>query len=131
MCPEFDSDKKTLSKNSKVAEYKNRLPSVKMQQSIRQLSPLLQLQAIHELNENPASIAEEIEVLKHGLSLMPHLNARTDDQFLLTFLRGSKHDIKKALAKIEMFYTCRTALPEIMTNRDPLDPHLREVINLG
>lgn len=102
-----------------------------MQQNIREISPQLQFKAIKELNENPLDIAREIEELKRWIQQTPHLNARTDDQFLLTFLRGSKHDLLKARTKIEMFYTCRTAIPEIMYNRDPLDPHLREIIKLG
>ena len=102
-----------------------------MQQNIREISPQLQVKAIKELNENPLDIAREIEELKRWIQQTPHLNARTDDQFLLTFLRGSKHDLLKARTKIEMFYTCRTAIPEIMCNRDPLDPHLREIIKLG
>lgn len=102
-----------------------------MQSSLRKISQSLQLKAVHELNESPSNIAHEIDELKKWIQQTPHLNARTDDQFLLTFLRGSKHNLIKAKTKIEMFYTCRTAMPEIMMNRDPLDPHLREVIRLG
>jgi len=102
-----------------------------MQSSLREISQSLQLKAVHELNENPSNIAHEIDELKKWIQRTPHLNARTDDQFLLTFLRGSKHNLIKAKTKIEMFYTCRTAMPEIMKNRDPLNPHLREVIRLG
>lgn len=100
-------------------------------QGIRQISPELQKKAIEELNEDPDFIECEIEELKEWIQQTPHLNARTDPQFLLTFLRGSKHDIEKAKAKIEMFYTCRTALPEIMSNRDPLNPTLQEIIRMG
>jgi hypothetical protein len=104
--------------------------AVKMQ-GIRQISPALQRKANELLNEDPSLIADEIEALKEWIWETPHLNARTDDQFLLTFLRGSKHDIDQAKAKIEMFYTCRTALPEIMSNRDPLNPKLLEIIRMG
>jgi hypothetical protein len=100
-------------------------------QGVRQISPELQKKAIEQLNENPALIASEIEELKEWIRQTPHLNARTDDQFLLTFLRGTKHDVAKTKAKIEMFYTCRTALPEIMANRDPLNPKLQEIIRMG
>lgn len=100
-------------------------------QGVRQIPPSLQRKAIKELNENPAYIAAEIDELKRWIVQTPHLNARTDDQFLLAFLRGCKHNVEQTKAKIEMFYTCRTAMPEIMSNRDPLDPTLLEIIRLG
>lgn len=100
-------------------------------EKIRPISRELQIKAFKDLNEVPDNIPGNIEALRHWIYQTPHLKARTDDQFLLTFLRGSKHDLEKTKAKIEMFYTCRTAMPEIMTNRDPLDPQLRQIIKLG
>lgn len=100
-------------------------------EKIRTISRELQIKAFKDLNEVSANIPGNIAALKHWIHQTPHLKARTDDQFLLTFLRGSKHDLEKAKAKIEMFYTCRTAMPEIMSNRDPLNPQLREIIKLG
>lgn len=100
-------------------------------ENIRSISRELQIKAFKDLNEVPANIESSIAALKHWIHQTPHLKARSDDQFLLTFLRGSKHDLEMAKAKIEMFYTCRTAMPEIMTNRDPLDPNLRKIIQLG
>lgn len=99
--------------------------------NIRSICKQLQNKAICDLNEDPLNIEREIFELKKWIRETPHLRARTDDQFLLTFLRGSKHDLEKAKSKIEMFYTCRSAMPEIMSNRDPLDPQLREIIRLG
>lgn len=100
-------------------------------EKMRSISKSLQNKAIRDLNENPLTLESEIAALKKWICETPHLKARTDDQFLLTFLRGSKHDLEKAKAKIEMFYTCRSSMPEIMSNRDPLDPHLRKIIRLG
>jgi hypothetical protein len=100
-------------------------------EKIRSISIDLQNKAILDLNEIPGNVAHNLATLKKWIQETPHLKARMDDQFLLTFLRGSKHDLVKAKAKIEMFYTCRTAMPEIMSNRDPLNPRLREIIRLG
>lgn len=36
-----------------------------------------------------------------------------DDQFLVTFLRGSKYDQTMAQQKINLFFTMRSILPEI------------------
>ena len=100
-------------------------------ENIRPISRELRMKAFKEVLEVPGNISKNISSLKLWISKIPHLKARTDDQFLLSFLRGSKHDLEKAKTKIEMFYTCRTAMPEIMKNRDPLDPKLREIIRLG
>lgn len=97
----------------------------------RILSHSLQRKVIQELSEVPANVDAELQELRNWINHFPHLTARVDDQFLITFLRGSKHNVERALRKIEMFYTCRTSLPELMMNRDPLDPKILEIIRLG
>jgi hypothetical protein len=99
--------------------------------NIRVLSQSLQRKAVQELNEVPANIDTELDDLRQWIHHMPHLRARLDDQFLVTFLRSAKHNIERAMRKIEMFYTCRTSLPELMMNRDPLDPKILEIVRLG
>lgn len=100
-------------------------------ENVRRLSQSLQKKAIMELNEVPENIPAELQELKKLIHQIPHLKARTDNQFLMTFLRGSKHNLQVALQKIEMFYECRAALPQIMMHRDPLDPKIREIVKLG
>lgn len=99
--------------------------------NIRALSSVLQRKAFDELNEVPANIVKDIDALKQLLHHIPHLRARLDDQFLIAFLRSSKHNVEQAMRKVEMFYTCRTSLPELMMNRDPLEPKILEIIRLG
>jgi hypothetical protein len=84
-----------------------------------------------ELNEVPALIDTKLDELRQWLHHIPHLRARLDDQFLITFLRCSKYNVEVAMKKVEMFYTCRTSLPELMMNRDPLDPRILEIVRLG
>lgn len=99
--------------------------------NIRALSSSLQKKAVQELNEVSANVDTELNDLRRLIHRFPHLEARLDDQFLVTFLRSSKHNVEKAMRKIEMFYTCRTSLPELMMNRDPLDPKILEIVRLG
>lgn len=99
--------------------------------SIRVLSPSLQRKVEVELNEVPALIDTKLDELRQWLHHIPHLRARLDDQFLITFLRCSKYNVEVAMKKVEMFYTCRTSLPELMMNRDPLDPRILEIVRLG
>ena len=54
---------------------------------VRVLPPTLALKALVELNEFPERIDSELKSLKEWISKTPHLKARTDDQFLMAFLR--------------------------------------------
>ncbi|XP_037032032.1 alpha-tocopherol transfer protein-like [Bradysia coprophila] len=98
---------------------------------IRLLSPELQLIARTELFEDPNQIQEYLDILKQWLVKSVHIKARTDDQFLIAFLRGCKYSLERAKQKIDMFYTYRTHLTEIVGNRDPLDTKINEVIKNG
>lgn len=99
--------------------------------NLRPLSSCLQQKAISELNEDPNQIENELVELKNKIIQLPHLKSRLDDQFLIAFLRNCKHNVNQALRKIEKFYSCRSALPELMENRDPLDPRVLEILRLG
>jgi hypothetical protein len=99
--------------------------------NIRKVSRSLKKIAKDELNESPKRIKEGLSELKKWLEETPYLKSRDDDQFLIAFLRGAKYDIEKAKYKLDMFYTARTALPELMLDRDPLDGKILEVIRLG
>lgn len=99
--------------------------------NIRPLNTELQLIAREELNENPDQIQENLDILKKWLEKSSHLTARADDQFLIAFLRGCKYSLERTKQKIDMYYTYRTHLTEIVGNRDPLHDKINEVMKLG
>jgi hypothetical protein len=99
--------------------------------NIRTISPELQKKAIEELNEDPARIERDIEAFREWIKKSPHIKGRTDDQFLVTFLRGCKYSLERAKQKYEIYYTLKTHASELLKNRDPLDPKLREAIRQG
>lgn len=98
---------------------------------IRPLSPELQVVARDELNEDPETLEQVLLTFRESIQKTPHLKSRTDDQFLVTFLRGCKYNIERALKKLDMFYTLRSHIPELMLDRDPMDQKLRAIIRLG
>ncbi|KAJ6649743.1 Alpha-tocopherol transfer protein-like [Pseudolycoriella hygida] len=98
---------------------------------IRSLNSELQLIAKEELHENPDQIHENLDIIKKWLEKSPHLRARKDDQFLVTFLRGCKYSLEKTKQKIDAYYTYRTHLVDFMGNRDPLRSEMREIMRLG
>ncbi|XP_037951320.1 alpha-tocopherol transfer protein-like [Teleopsis dalmanni] len=83
---------------------------------IRPLNEELKAIAKNELNEVESRIVEDISMLKTWIQKQPHLRARTDDQFLVTFLRGCKYSIEKAKSKIDYYYTIKALLPEMFVN---------------
>lgn len=99
--------------------------------AVRQLTPELEERAKKELGEDPARRQEDINAIKTWLSKQGHLNANTEDQWILTFLRGCKFSLERTKEKIDSYYTFRTLLPEFFTNRDPMLPEMQEILNLG
>lgn len=99
--------------------------------NIRTISPELQKIAEVELNEVPSRIEEDLLALRTWIGKQAHLRARTDDQFLITFLRGSKYSLERAKEKIDLFFTVRTLMHEMFIDRDPTDPATLEIIRLG
>jgi len=98
---------------------------------IRELSSNLANVAKAELNENPAKMSDDVEYLRKWLKMQPHIFGRTDDQFLVTFLRGCKYSYEKSKEKLDMYFTVRTGIPEFFDDRDPTYSSLQEAIRLG
>jgi hypothetical protein len=99
--------------------------------NIRPITPELQKKATEELNEDPARIKKDIKAFREWIKKSPHIKGRTDDQFLVAFLRGCKYSLERAKQKYDLFYTLKTHAPELLKNRDPLDPKIREAIRQG
>ncbi|XP_055917854.1 uncharacterized protein LOC129950080 [Eupeodes corollae] len=99
--------------------------------NIRPLSDKLQLKAIDELHEVPGRLDEDIASLRSWIEKQSYLKARTDDQFLVTFLRGCKFSLEKAKDKIDKYYTLRTIYESSLTCRNVDDARVQEVFQLG
>jgi hypothetical protein len=99
--------------------------------NVRKLTPGLAKIAAEECNETPERMAADLAAIKDWLIMSPHLNACTDDQFLVAFLRGCKYSMERVKEKLDIYYTMRTAIPELMDNRDPLSPKIMNLFKLG
>ncbi|XP_049289270.1 retinol-binding protein pinta-like [Anopheles funestus] len=99
--------------------------------TVRPIPECLKRKAAEELNEKESIIAEELEMLKIWIRQSGHIRGRMEEQFLLGFLRSCKHSMERVKQKLDTYYTIRSVLPEVMRNRDPLDPFLRKVIKMG
>ena len=101
-----------------------------MSLNIREINPTLQKIAREELNEDPSQIPQMLEQFREWIRKSPHLRSRMDDQFLLSFLRGSKFSLERAKHKLDMFYTIRQHSPEFFKDRDPEKINVREYMKI-
>ncbi|XP_013105939.2 retinol-binding protein pinta [Stomoxys calcitrans] len=97
---------------------------------IEALSEDLQKIAIEQLNEVPARIPEYLQKLKTWILKQPHLKSRTNDQFLIQFLRFCKYNLEEAKQKVDSFYTQKTKYPDWFGTTDVDRPKFREIHNL-
>ncbi|KAG5672153.1 hypothetical protein PVAND_002306 [Polypedilum vanderplanki] len=102
-----------------------------MSLNIRPINEDLQRVAREQLFEDPTQIPAMINQLREWIKKSPHLKSRTDDQFLLSFLRGCKYSMERAKQKLDMFYTLRHHSPEFMQDRDPEKLRVAEILKLG
>jgi hypothetical protein len=99
--------------------------------NIRPLSDALAKKAATELNETPERITEGLVAIKEWLIRTPHIKSRTDDQFLVTFLRGCKFSLEKVKEKLEMYYTVRASIPGFNPCPDPVDEKMVKLFKTG
>lgn len=99
--------------------------------AVRPLPPGLAKIAAEELNEKPERVEKDIEAIRTWLAKTPHIKARTDDQFLVGFLRGCKFSLERVKEKLDLYYSIRRAIPEVFAGRNPRLERVREIMKLG
>lgn len=69
--------------------------------------------------------------MKKSYKLKYNILKIIDDQWLLGFLRGCKYSLERTKEKLDLYYTVRTAVPELCGIYDPMDPKAQELLSLG
>jgi len=88
--------------------------------------------AREELGEETERVKADLTSLKEWLSKSPHLqNVRKDDSKLLEFLRGCKFSLERTKEKIDLYNSCRAALPDWFQHWDPSSPIFQKFLNWG
>ncbi|XP_034115424.1 alpha-tocopherol transfer protein-like [Drosophila nasuta] len=96
----------------------------------RPLSPTLAKLAEEELNETPDRIQQDIIILRVWIRQQPHLRARTEDDFLIAFLRRCRYSLEETKRRIDRYFTHYNLFPEVMSNRC-ITQRLLEINRLG
>ncbi|EDW74953.1 uncharacterized protein Dwil_GK15952 [Drosophila willistoni] len=97
---------------------------------IRPLVPELAEVARTQLNEDEDLIVTKIEALRTWIGEQNYLEARTDDQFLVAFLRFCHWDVEEAKKRILFYYTYKTKERELLKSRE-VDDKLLELARSG
>ncbi|KAF5283174.1 hypothetical protein FQR65_LT02686 [Abscondita terminalis] len=98
---------------------------------VRKLSAQLQLKSELELNEVPSRVQDDIDAIKAWTKQHPLLNARTEDQWILSFLRGCKFSLERTKNKLIKYYGMRLVEPEFFAERDPFNSELQKLLKTG
>ncbi|XP_064619323.1 alpha-tocopherol transfer protein-like [Lineus longissimus] len=90
--------------------------------------------AKNEINELPEDRANKIELLRQWVKKHPYIDSRTDDRFLLKFLRAAKFSLLRAQEKLTDYIIARTSQiegsPEWF-NTDPNDKNIQGLLEYG
>ncbi|ALC40761.1 CG1902 [Drosophila busckii] len=98
--------------------------------NIRELAPELKEVARTQLNEIDENMAALIEQMRNWINEQDYLTARTDDQFLVAFLRFCHWDVEEAQKRILFYYTYKTKEHELFKSRS-IDEKLYELARTG
>lgn len=98
---------------------------------VRSLEPELAKLALDDFQETPEKIEQGLQEIRDWLQENPYVKPRTNDQFLITFLRGCKYNMVQVKEKIESYYTVRTQLPEFFVDRNPKHENFRALLSNG
>lgn len=101
------------------------------QLNIRPLPTLLKLKAEQDFGESHERIESDLQTLKTWISQLNDMKIRTDDQFLVGFLRSSKYSIERTKDKLETYYRRKLVAPEVFPAGKAKDPKILDILRLG
>ncbi|XP_045475490.1 retinol-binding protein pinta-like [Harmonia axyridis] len=83
------------------------------------------------LHETTESRENGLDELKKWAEENSNLHVRTEEKYIVPFLRGCKYDVKKTKEKLKNFYLMRRDVPEWFSNRNPNLPQIQELVKMG
>ncbi|XP_012522417.1 retinol-binding protein pinta [Monomorium pharaonis] len=87
--------------------------------------------AAEYLNETDKIRETAIAEIRYWSKESDDFPAQIDDFLILRFLRVCKFDLEKTKIRIQNYYKQQSKLPEWYKNKDPFQPELQEILNLG
>lgn len=97
-----------------------------------ELSDEIKKIAKDQLREDESSRKQSLKQMREWLSKNKDVeNVRTDDKFLLRFLRCQKFSVPMAQQQLLKYLNLKRAMPHLITNLDYLSPVVKDVIDNG
>ncbi|XP_011705930.1 PREDICTED: uncharacterized protein LOC105461144, partial [Wasmannia auropunctata] len=81
--------------------------------------PIQYVSIEEECKRNPELKMSDLQMLKDWMEKQPHL-PRIEMLYLVLFLHSNYYRIEATKKTIDNFFTIRTLLPEVFSNRDPI-----------
>jgi len=128
--PELTGVAKKKSRKERRREKKEK-KALEKQQRIEEQDPN------NEFLEPPEEMDKDLQQkvlqeFREWVKLQPHfVNCRTDDSFLLRFLRTRKYCLQSAQETLDRYLTVRTLYPMFFKNPDINDSGLRDILSRG
>lgn len=80
-----------------------------------------------ELGLNEQDVQDYVKMLKQWLHKQPHLPHINDDRRLERVILQCKGRMEIAKSVLDMYFTLRAKIPEVLSNRDPYAPWFKDV----
>jgi hypothetical protein len=110
----------------------NGLTKAEEQDNEEILNNIIKTVAHKDLRENDTIREQSLEQLRQWLKQNRDVeNVRTDDNFLLRFLRSKKYSIPMTQQLLLKYLNFRKVLAHLTTNLDVLDPALSAIVDSG
>ncbi|XP_036140015.1 retinol-binding protein pinta [Monomorium pharaonis] len=87
--------------------------------------------AAENLNETDEIRENAVAEIRHWIKENDDFPAQIDDFLILRFLRVCKFDLEKTKARIRNHYKQQSDLPEWFIIKDPFQPEVQDILNLG
>ncbi|KAG7303360.1 hypothetical protein JYU34_011850 [Plutella xylostella] len=78
----------------------------------------------------PEGHEDDIQQIKEWMKGQPHL-PYISDEFIVLFLHSNYYKVKETKDTIECYFTLRTNTPDLFSNRDPLSPKNKAILDIA
>ncbi|KAJ4426587.1 hypothetical protein ANN_26385 [Periplaneta americana] len=84
-----------------------------------------------EFGLDEQGVKQGVQVIREWLEHQPHLPNDSDDARLERWIIRCKNSLERTKQSLDMYYTLKTVVPDMLMNRDPQADWFKRSINLG
>ncbi|CAH0718273.1 unnamed protein product, partial [Brenthis ino] len=84
---------------------------------------------LNKMTANPEQ-TKCVEQLKEWINRQPQLPKDLGDNLILRFAHSCYYDLEKTKKTVDTFFTVRGICSDLVTNRDPMSPHMQKILKI-